>query len=792
MKNQILWAVALIYLCTSCSPKPAEQTYSMVGPSLSHEITTMWIAPQLGGTLHMPAGIMTTEDCYKIDSRSRLMQDAESVKKHFESSHSNQEFLCHPIEGFDYQEGYVYQIEVHKQYVGTKLENVSLERVLFSEIDQTFAKEETVVMWIHNQIQSASGGKIRSNASHDQNAKILVQYGKTLDLNGEFTPIDIPTGYQHNSKYITQVSVKRNHISVQNESNYDDTHQSFNDTFQEELKKLVGDQESWPSSIVDSPTIAYAKMRRKTIRTSYSKSSKSYVTSSTSNQSASKSNRNISRTDSDTNQEEGVITLSDSPSYEIAEMWVGSKRNGEDSYSDENGHYSFSDCYVITYKGLPRNETLPYGTNEFSFPENIESLCMDIEGFDYEPGYIYKIEVTKTYSSVGLHSVHLNKIISKEEDIHYVKEEIFDVWIDAERTQCMSLFGTEYECLKTQFSEKIDPNKWSGHDYIGGIEPKLGYVYHIKMKRTHLSKFELSMIADHPGFGDSMVEILEMYKKPVKQNTTTVSNNNDNKGFTSKTTRTTKRWSTKKRTVKSSMESSAKRKTSSSFRTGKTKNSTSLENADAAQPISMVSPNPPSFEIATIWIASERNGEIKTHSDVGVSVLGDCYKFAYVNDIKISSSEIEYDVARQITKPLCLEIEGFEFEPGYIYKMDVTKGYLGEELTSVTMNKLNYKIEDPYFEKVEQKEMWIGPNKKILRGMHGNEYESMQAQYGKDFNGNGEWDYVSYIEGFEHKPGFLYKVKVTITYASKEDTKTMSHPIYRKFKLDKVLSKRKI
>lgn len=693
MKNQISWAIALLYLCISCSPKPAEQSYSMVGPSLSLESSTMWIAPKLGGTIQMPAGVMTTEDCYKTDSRSRLMQDAESIRKHFASNHSNHEFLCHPIEGFEYHEGYVYQIKVLKSYSGNQLTSVTLEEILFSEIDQTYAKEETVKMWVRNQIQPGSEGKAGSNSNEKTSSKILVQYGKNLDLNGEFTPIEIPEGYEHNPKYITQISVKRNHISAQNEVNYNDNDQSFKDSFIEEYKRLVGDQNLFPTTVTNTPTIAYAKTQRRTIQTSYSKSSKSYTNSNQYNRTSSNTN----------NEEKAQVLLSDPPSLEIVEMWVNSKRNGEDSYSDETGHLHFSDCYVTSYAPEKIDNPKYTGFNMFSNGEETEPLCMEIEGLEYEPGFLYRIEVTKHYIGDELRSVSLNKIISKKEDELYEKEEILDVWIDAERSKCYSLFGDEYECLKVQFSKKIDPEKWQGLDRIPGLEPKVGYVYHIKMKRKHLSNFELSMLADHPGYNDMMLEILEMYKKPIKGNTAdSKSKTTNQKGTTSKTRRTTKKWSTKKRTVKSSTESSFKRQTSAS-----TNRSTKIQNAqqkaamtrDKNNSKSMVSENPPSWSNETIWLASERDGKIQTHSEVGVSVVAGCYKYANTEEVKINSDKMEYEVGAQIKKPLCLEIEGFNFEPGYFYKMDVTKGYLGNELSSVSLKNIIYKLKDPFYKK---------------------------------------------------------------------------------------------
>ena len=508
MKSQLLWTSVLMYLCVSCSPKSSSRSYRLTDPSLNHEMATMWIAPTLGGTIQTPLGVMTTENCYKIDSQTRLAHSVQVVKKHFESTHSNQEFLCQTIKGFEYQEGTVYKIKIRKSYEKNKLRNVYLDKILFSEIDPTFAKEETLNIWVHNQFQP-------ENSLNNQQSKILVQYEKALDLDGEFTYIDMPIGYSHNNKYISQISINRRHISTQEEVNFRDSDQSFGDTFVAQIKKLVGNKNTWPSTILDTPTIARTKVNREVIRLSYTANNPNNISvEKVSLKETSQSSQSINIPLKAAAKKKPKAQVTYSPDVQRASIWINSSKNGKSSYSDNRGFHDLENCYEVNYNTQVRKNS--YGDiNVFEYKQEVEPICLEITGLEYEAGYIYLANITKHYTGDELKEIKLDRIITKEFDRFYKKQEILDVWIDDETQTGYDLNGVKQEYLKVQYSKKMDTHRpWQGLTQIVGFEIKPGYVCHIKMKRSHLSSFEIDTITDHLGYSDAMIELIEIYKKP--------------------------------------------------------------------------------------------------------------------------------------------------------------------------------------------------------------------------------------------------------------------------------------
>ena len=179
----------------------------------------------------------------------------------------------------------------------------------------------------------------------------------------------------------------------------------------------------------------------------------------------------------------------------------------------------------------------------------------------------------------------------------------------------------------------------------------------------------------------------------------------------------------------------------------------------------MVSPNPPSIDMLNVWVASTKHFEI--HDKVGVRVYDDCYKLSYEErEVRTSIGDLDQFSDESKVKYLCDTIDNFDYEPGYIYRIEATHHYLGDKYQGTTLDKVLLKEKDRYYVKVEELTMIVGPAKTKSTAWTGQEIECLSVQYGM-YDKSKEWQaHCRGIGGFEYEPGNMYTLKIERTYMS--------------------------
>ena len=202
------------------------------------------------------------------------------------------------------------------------------------------------------------------------------------------------------------------------------------------------------------------------------------------------------------------MVSSNPPSVDDGIFWIGSSRNV--NYKSDKGSFWARDCYVVN--NLDELGTNPLGEVVFYSPEHLdqmELMCSKIEGFEYETGYHYQIKGRKHYEGDKMTGITIDEVLKKVEDKDYVKVQNLVVFIGPERSKGIGMHGEELDCYQVQYKQYSRDAEWEGLcGSIGGFEYEPGYMYKLKIKRTHMSKRELEMTADAPGSSDELVTIL--------------------------------------------------------------------------------------------------------------------------------------------------------------------------------------------------------------------------------------------------------------------------------------------
>lgn len=99
-------------------------------------------------------------------------------------------------------------------------------------------------------------------------------------------------------------------------------------------------------------------------------------------------------------------TMEKTPLPAFSTLWVN-------SYKSDCAHAALIRYYLLTQEGTEKPT------------ENWDCLYQEIEGFTFEPGYIYQLKV-ESFISEGMPKLKLIEVVSKELDPEYNR--IYDLW----------------------------------------------------------------------------------------------------------------------------------------------------------------------------------------------------------------------------------------------------------------------------------------------------------------------------------------------------------------------------
>ena len=123
---------------------------------------------------------------------------------------------------------------------------------------------------------------------------------------------------------------------------------------------------------------------------------------------------------------EPSMGAADVPTVEKGIFWIGSSMNH--SFSIEAGSISLADVYALNNKDELKKDAsgnlMFYPTKSLS---EIEFFKSEIGNLDYEEGYFYKVQGSKHYLGSKLWGVIVSKVIQKEKDNNYSKNEDYAV-----------------------------------------------------------------------------------------------------------------------------------------------------------------------------------------------------------------------------------------------------------------------------------------------------------------------------------------------------------------------------
>jgi len=196
------------------------------------------------------------------------------------------------------------------------------------------------------------------------------------------------------------------------------------------------------------------------------------------------------------------------PSLMELNYWIGSSKNLKGS--TEAGVYAIEDCYIIRFQDdLPKGFG---GEPEFNYSaiEELHFECDSIHNFDYEEGYLYKVAGYKHFLGDEFVGVSVDKVLEKVEDKDYIKVEELTVFIGPEKIESYNLQGSIEKCMGAQYGTYRSTNEWSALCYgIKGFDYEPGYLYKLKIRRTHQSRREVEMVMDNPiTFHDELITLM--------------------------------------------------------------------------------------------------------------------------------------------------------------------------------------------------------------------------------------------------------------------------------------------
>ena len=562
-----------------------EDGVSMVSPNPpSLEEAIFWIGPSMDHNFSIQAGSVSLKGVYAINNNNELKKDAMGNLMFYPTkSLTHMEFLKSEIGNLDYEEGYLYQVEGTKYYLGDELWGVIVNRVLQKVSDK---KEDKVVATSSKKTSTTSSssnssktttttttkrwqtsGKsntqeepimmVSENPPHFLEARFWIGSSKNHTFStkagvasvanaygivfkdklekwpngyykfypeestegiifhsGEINNLDYKEGYYYQVDGILQYSgTEVVGISVNKvlQKVADISQKKSNKSSSQTTSSGKGKTTSTTTSSTSTTTTSTQTKKRtptnerwKTTKTTTKSSKKSGTASAKKTKGTKK--MDTSKTTSATG---GSKTAPKPTAGDQSIFWIGASRNVK--YKSDRGNLWANDCYVIN--NIDELEKTPLGDLVFYSPENLDEMelyCSSkIENMDYEEGFNYQVRGTKHYEGNKLKGITVDEVLKMVEDKDYVKVEDLVVFVGPETTKAVGLHGNEVDCYQVQYGTYSQKAEWEGIcDGIGGFEYEPGYMYKLKIRRTHMSKREAEMTMDAPASSDLLLTIL--------------------------------------------------------------------------------------------------------------------------------------------------------------------------------------------------------------------------------------------------------------------------------------------
>lgn len=210
-------------------------------------------------------------------------------------------------------------------------------------------------------------------------------------------------------------------------------------------------------------------------------------------------------------QQAKVMVSQNPPSLEVGTFWIGSSKSGK--AQTKEGHMAWEDCYLLNNNStMIQNPMGTYDVQSHDFSGN-ELWCKPINNLDYEEGYIYKVSGTKSYSGKEMVSITVDEVLLKEKDPMFEKGEIIDMYIGPDMIDSQSFHGQPIKCHQVMYLDNPRSKDWSPYcGIISGLDFEEDYLYKVRVRRTHVSEFELkSSTIEHP-FMDEVILLLKMQR----------------------------------------------------------------------------------------------------------------------------------------------------------------------------------------------------------------------------------------------------------------------------------------
>lgn len=160
-------------------------------------------------------------------------------------------------------------------------------------------------------------------------------------------------------------------------------------------------------------------------------------------------------------QEVIATPSSDVTKREFKAFWIGSSKSG--SQNTKKGLMTWEDCYLTnTNASLEKSETGTYEILSYDFSDNF-IWCDTIDHFNYEEGHLYKVHGTFTFKKNVFSGIYVDEVLSKGEDVHYQKVEIFDMYIGPEVIEGVSFHGQKIPCHQVKYSNDPRSGDWESY-----------------------------------------------------------------------------------------------------------------------------------------------------------------------------------------------------------------------------------------------------------------------------------------------------------------------------------------
>lgn len=197
------------------------------------------------------------------------------------------------------------------------------------------------------------------------------------------------------------------------------------------------------------------------------------------------------------------------PEVERVTFWIDSDKQG--SVGSQNGLQAYKDCYLLNYKSGITAESLMYqeSMQNDNFEQN-EIYCDEISELNYKEGNFYQVEATKYYLGKEITGIKVERVLQEIEDVHYKKVEELIIFVGPNKEKMIGFSGQELDCLNIQQGGFSASKEWDGKcGNIQNFEYVPGFTYKLKVRRSHLSKFDTENIQDlMHSYTDSLIELI--------------------------------------------------------------------------------------------------------------------------------------------------------------------------------------------------------------------------------------------------------------------------------------------